>query len=209
MESKVASNLDRPRLHPAPPADLSQRSLPLLTTSQTWFRIYSTRYEPLTFRKSSDRRFDLPHGESGVVYVAADEHGAFIETLGHTTGNRAVTVSALHSRSLAEIQVRSPLKLVDLTGAGLVQIGADERLCAGEYRIAQRWSLALFRHPEKPDGLYYRSRHDPDRLCAALYRRAARKLKVARRLSLGDQEAVWLLDTILRTYAFSLIDDGG
>ena len=196
----------RPGKHPAPPADLATRSLPLLTTTQPWFRIYRVRHTPLYFGKSGDGRFDLPGKESGVLYVAADEACAFIETLGQTTGTRVITISALRSRGVAEIHVQRPLRLVDLTGPGLAHLEADERLCAGDYTVAQRWSLALFRHPQKPDGLYYRSRHDPGRLCAAIYQRAARKLHVVRQVGLGDREAVWLLGTLQRLYAF-LIDD--
>ena len=207
MGSKVGYKAGRPGLHPDPPADLAKRSLPLLTTKQGWFRIYNIRHNPLHFGKSGDRRFNLPGGESGVLYVGADEQCAFIETLGHSTGARVITVSALRSRGLAEIQVRAPLRLVDLTGPGLAQLGADERLSTGDYSVAQRWSLMLFRHPQKPDGLYYRSRHDPSRVCAAIYQRAARKVRVVHRVGLGDRGAAWLLGTLQRLYAFSLIDD--
>ena len=202
----MASEAGRPGLHPNPPGDLVTYPLPLLTTAQPWFRIYRQRYKPLHFGKSGDNRFDLPGGESGVLYVAADEVGAFIETLGHATGTRVITISALRSRAVAEIHVQTPLRLVDLTGPGLAHLGADERLCTGEYTIAQRWSLALFRHPEKPDGLCYRSRHDPGRVCAAIYQRAAKQLRIDRQVGLGDREAVWLLGTLQRLYAF-LIDD--
>src|SRR5947207_14985980 len=95
MERKGVSDDDRPGLHPDPPADLATRSLPLLTTRQPWFRVYHLRHNPLYFGKSGDRRFDPPGGESGVLYVGADEACAFIETLGHATGTRVITVSAL------------------------------------------------------------------------------------------------------------------
>jgi RES domain len=206
MGSKGVSKQGRPGGHPDPPADLATHSLPLLTTTQPWFRIYRLSHQPLYFGKSGDGRFDLPGREAGVLYVAADEAGAFIETLGHVTGTRVITVSALRSRGVAEIHVQRPLRLVDLTGLGLAHIGADERLCSGEYTVAQRWSLALFRHPQKPDGLCYRSRHDPGRLGAALYQRAARKLRVARHVGLGEREAAWLLGTLQHLSAF-LIDD--
>ena len=157
------SDGEQPSRHRDPPPDLARRSLPLLTTSQPWFRIYGLAYAPLYFGKTGDNRFDLPDGKTGVCYVAADEAGAFVETLGHTTGTRVLTQSALRNRGIAELHTRRPLQLVDLTGAGLARVGADERLCTGDYTVAQRWSAAFFRHPQKPDGLCYRSRHDPDR----------------------------------------------
>lgn len=207
MERKGVSDGDRPGVHPDPPADLAARSLPLLTTTQPWFRVYQLRHTPAYFGRSGAGRFDLPRGQSGVLYAAADEVCAFLETLGHATGTRVITVSTLRSRGLVELQVRRALRLVDLTGPGLAQLGADQRLCTGDYRMAQRWSLALFRHPDASDGICYWSRHDPARLCAALYQRAARTVRVVRQLGLGDREAAWLLGTVQRTYAFSLIDD--
>ena len=197
---------ERPGRHRDPPPDLARRSLPLLMTSQPWFRIYGLGYAPLYFGKTGDNRFDLPDGKTGVCHVAADEAGAFVETLGHTTGTRVLTQSALRNRGIAELHTRRPLQLVDLTGAGLARIGADERLCTGDYTVAQRWSAAFFRHPQKPDGLCYRSRHDPDRLCAALYQRVARTVHVVRSVGLADREAVWLVGTLQRLYAV-LIDD--
>ena len=206
MENTGVSDDERPGRHPEPPPDLARRSLPLLTTRQPWFRIYRLSYAPLHFGRTGDNRFDLPDGKTGVCYVAANEAGAFIETLGHTTGRRVLTQSALQSRGIAELHTRRSLRLVDLTGAGLTRIGADERLCTGDYTVAQRWSAALYRHPQKPDGLYHRSRHDPDRLCAALYQRVARTVHVVRSVGLADREAVWLVGTLQRLYAV-LIDD--
>ncbi len=79
-----------------------------------------------------------------------------------------------------------PLRLVDLTGPALSQIGADGRLTTGRYDISQQWALALHQHPEQPDGLLYRSRHDPSQLCAAIFDRAADALTASPLGSLAD-----------------------
>ena len=196
----------RPGPHPDPPTDFATRALPMFMTTEPWFRIHRLSYPPLYFGTSGDGRFDIPGSKTGVLYVAADEAGAFIETLGHVTGTRVLTLSALRSRAIVEIAVRRPLRLVNLTGSGLTQLGADERLCAGDYTLAQRWSAAFLHHPQRPDGLYYRSRHDPQRACAALYPRARRTLRVVRHVGLAERDATWLLGTLQRLYAF-LIDD--
>jgi hypothetical protein len=52
-------------------------------------------------------------------------------------------------------------------------LGADGRLVTGDYRIAQQWSRALWAHPQQPDGITYRSRHDPSMICVALFDRCA------------------------------------
>ena len=196
-----------PGPHPEPPLDLLQRRLPLLVSDHPWFRIYRSRQAPLYFNRSGDNRFDPPAREYGVLYVGEDAHAAFIETFGHATGVRFVTVTALRTRGLARIEVRRSLRLVDLTGSGLARLGADERLCAGDYAVAQRWALALLRHPQRPDGLCYRARHDPSRLCAAIYHRAAKSVKAVRLGSLADPASAPLLVDLLETYAFGLLDD--
>jgi hypothetical protein len=59
-----------------------------------------------------------------------------------------------------------------LTGNGLTLLAADARLLSGNYKAAQEWSEALQNHGSQPDGIYYRSRHDPSRFCLALYKEA-------------------------------------
>lgn len=207
MGNRVASSEAKPEPHPEPPHDLHRRPLPLLTIRGSWRRIFRLEHTPVYFGWSPDRRFDPPTPAYRVLYVASDAHGAFIETLGHQTGLRLITMSALQSRGVVILRCRTPLRLVDLTGAGLAQLGADERLCAGVYPMAQRWSLALFPHPTKPDGLFYRSRHDPSRSCAAIFHRAARKVTVDHQLALIDPQLSSVLADILRTYGFGLIGD--
>jgi hypothetical protein len=135
--------------------------LPLLVGVGPWLRIHRLGYEPVFFGRAGKSRFDAPGGEYGVLYAGVDAHCAFIETLGHETGVRVLNDIDVRMRGLARIETRRPLRLVDLTGAGLAHLGADERLCSGDYSVAQRWSLALWQHPARPDGLYHRSRHDP------------------------------------------------
>ena len=46
------------------------------------------------------------------------------------------------------------------------------RIFSGNYEISQRWSRALWVHPQQPDGILYLSRHNPSLVCAAIYDRA-------------------------------------
>lgn len=197
----------RPGPHPLPLDDLAERPLPLTELPQSWFCIHRSEYAPLHFGRAGGNRFDAPAGEYGVLYVGSDAHCAFIETFGHATGVQFVTMTALQARDLALIAPRRPLRLVDLTGPGLAHLGADERLCTGEYTVAQRWSLALRRHPDRPDGLYYRSRHDPSRTCAALFDHLADALTVLPLGSLAARAQKRRLAEILDTYRFGLLDD--
>ncbi len=181
--------------------------MPLLDSAGPWFRIHRLEYEPIFFGRAGKFRFDAPGGVYGVLYAGADAHCAFIETLGHETGLRVLNDIDVRMRGLARIETRRPLRLVDLTGSGLARLSADERLCSGDYPVAQRWSLALWQHPARPDGLYFRSRHDLSRLCVAIYEHAADALTAVTLGSLADPIHESLLADLLDTYGFGLLDD--
>jgi hypothetical protein len=79
-------------------------------------RIHPSADAPLYFGQAPRNRFDAPAGEFGVLYVAADAHGAFFETFGHETGVRFVTSAELGKRCLAVITPARALRLADLRG---------------------------------------------------------------------------------------------
>jgi hypothetical protein len=194
-----------PDPHPNPPIDFNTRKLPLAVVNRSWIRSHHQRFAPIHFGTSGLNRFDAPASEFGVLYVAADPHGAFIETFGRRLGETRVELVHVASRTLSQVDQTRPLHLVDITGAGLPQMGADARLGTGDYRLSRRWSLALYEHPEQPDGILYRSRHDPSRICAAIFGRAADALTATSLGSLADARNVALLATLLDAYGYSLI----
>ncbi len=197
-----------PGPHPLPP-DLARVSLPLADVDQTWFRHHRPDLGPLFFGRTGECRFDAPAPDRafGVLYLAADIHCAFIETFGHghVTRGRLVTQGALQQKRLALVRFRRPLFLVDLRDAGLARIGADLRLCAGDYDISQAWSGALHDHPQAPDGVLYRSRHDPGRLCAAVYERAQAHVTFTDGGTLADPLRATELARILDDYDYGLL----
>lgn len=208
MASTVRPDLDSPGPHPDPPEELSSLALPLKLTSRSWFRSHLADHDPIYFGRSGRHRFDAPGGEFGTLYAGADEHCAFLETFGHRTGEvDFVTLGALAARHLVRIKARRRLRLVDLTGPGLARLRADARLCTGSTAVSQKWALALFEHPERPDGLYYRSRHDPERYCVALFDRASDTVEAESVGSLADPANARILAGILETYGFGLIED--
>jgi hypothetical protein len=198
----------RPGPLPEPPADLNRRQPLIATVDRFWFRIHGLDRDPIYFGKRATFRFDAPAGEFGVLYVGADEHCAFIETLGQPTGTRVVTTSSLSGRAWARIKISRALRLIDLAASGgLARIGADGRLFAGEHIIAQRWSQALRAHPARPDGLLYPARHDPARNACALYDHCQDLVTAEQLGCLLDPAHSVLLGNILDTYGFGLIDD--
>jgi len=172
------SGRSRPGPHPLPPADLSTRRLPVRTFNiASWRRIYRCTLDPLFFGNTVTFRFDAPDGKYGVLYCAREQAGAFIEVFGAQLGvgpaRNTLDRKAVALRCWTRVEARRPLRLVDITGHGLTAIGADERLCAGDYDVSQRWSEALHDHPSAPDGIYYRARHDPSQRSVALFGRVA------------------------------------
>jgi hypothetical protein len=189
---------------PLPSPALAHQSLPVVLHGEPLFRIYRTDRAPAFWGRTGNNRFDAPAAEFGVLYAAADEHGAFIETCGDTHA-RTITTAFLASRGWARVQPLRQLRLVDLTGSGLARIGADARLGSGEHAIAQQWSLALWNHPAAVDGLYYRARRDPSRFAVALFDRAAPAVSVVCDGHLFDDGHQTLLANIIETYQFALL----
>ncbi len=188
-----------PGRHPTPPRGGYTASLAIqrVPKSHIWFRLYRAQYDSLHFGTTQRSRFDAAHGEFGVLYVARQIAGAFIETLVRD-GKREISEDRLEGFHVAEITASRGLTLVDLAGKGLVRMGVDARLNTGDYRMAQRWASAFFAHADKVDGILYPSRHDPRRHLAALFDRTKALLTAkpcgTLRSYLGDDEFFRLLD---------------
>jgi hypothetical protein len=174
------SRLPRPAPHPSQPLDLADHPLPLREIAPPWFRSHRADLGPIYFGRDRTRgRFNDPFGEYGVLYLGLDEFAAFIETFGASRTaagpylvDNVVTDVEIAARCLCVVRSSRSASVVDLaSGHGLSRLNADARLGAGDWSISQRWSRAFWEHPSRPDGLLYRSRHDPTRLYLALFDR--------------------------------------
>lgn len=191
--------------HPDPPLDFSSRSLPVVESTRPWYRLNPVRYESaLFFDRSGKGRFDGQEQEYGILYLGADEYAAFIECFGRAHGARGVAESALKQRNLVRITSARPLVLADLTGSGLVKLGADARLASGPYLMARKWAQAIWEHPRAVDGLRYQSRHDDTRLCCGLFDRTQLLLSEENLGNLVEQHPV-LLAQMLAHYDYGLL----
>ena len=190
--------------HPKPPQDFKQRELSIIEISNPLFRIHDQEYSALHFSRSGTGRFDGVKQDYGICYTGLDEYVAFIECFGRTLGNRAVEESALNRKLLSLIASKNPLRIADITGNSLTKIGADARISTGSYLTSRAWANAIFKHPSKPDGIYYRSRHDDSKFCCGLFDSAKDQLVET---SLGNllQDHRQLLGKILDHYYFALI----
>jgi hypothetical protein len=172
--------------------------------SSAWYRLHPRGRPAVSFGRTGRSRFDAPAGEFGTLYLAEDVPGAFVETFGQATGRRLLALADLARRRLSRIEPPRPLRLVDLTGAGLARIGADARLFAGEHAVARRWSLALHRHPQTPDGILYPARHDPSRRAAAVFDRVRGRFRAKDLGGLDERRNLRLLAGLLDRYGFGL-----
>lgn len=159
------------------PAHLDTRDLPTQQIAGSFVRIHQCRYSALYFGKTDVYRFDAPHHEYGVLYIADRVDGAFVETFGDVWDVQAhyniVSAARLASRCVSAVHLARPITVCDLTGDGLARIGADGRLTSGDRLMAQQWSLSIWRQNAAVDGIRYRVRHDQSEIAVALFDRAA------------------------------------
>ena len=204
--------IDLPGDHPLPHAGLAAQA-PLIFTvpaGGVLYRHHQKIHDPVNFGKRGDYRFDDPEcpkpGCFGVLYAGADPECCLLESCGSTTGVPAVSGAYLDARAIARMELTESLNFIDLvTDGGLASIGADGRLATGAYTVAQRWSAALKKHPCKPDGIRYRSRHAPERVAYAIYERPSTTFNVTSMGSFTDPANEVLFKCILKTYKFILI----
>lgn len=94
--------------------------------------------------------------------------------------------------ALVRLELLRPLALVALHGSGLAQIAATAAVAHGPYSTSRPWAAALFAHPQRPDGLCWRSRFDDSLFCTALFDRCKPDLKVGEKMALINQQALLL-----------------
>lgn len=139
-----------------------------------------------------------------MLYAGQDEAGAFVEVFGDPLDVRLLALRPLKQFCLSAVRAKRPLRLVDLTGPGLRRLGVDARLTGGDdYQCSQPWARALWGHPDAPDGLLYRARHDPSRQAVAIFDRAAAAIRTKKLCRLTDNPHT--LARLLDLYGFGLI----
>jgi RES domain len=164
--------------HPLPPEDFNRRELPIITSQGTWYRLNAVEFDSsLYFDRTGKGRFDSPAQGYGILYVGADVYASWIECYGRTHGAKGVSELGLRQRDLYAIDSHRPLVFADLTGSGLVKMGADARLSSGAYTVARQWAQAAYEHPQRVDGIRYRSRHDDARYCYGIFDRCAQEIQ--------------------------------
>jgi hypothetical protein len=200
--------------YPDPPFDWEAERILMVSVKQPLYRLNrADKPSALYFDRSGLGRFDGPDQGYGILYVAQDIHTCFAETYARdysrnrTAQDRvqnAVAEVALKGRKLFEIRSTRVLNLVDLTGKGLVRIGADSILTTGNYPASRRWSHRLWQYSQQFDGIRYRSRVDNDRYCYGLFDRVSADLQERDLGNLVDQHPHELA-RIFEDYCYALL----
>ena len=168
-----------------PPRNLSHISLtPKTVHVKNLYRV--SRYptgEPY-FGKTANNRFDdrshLKKKRFGTCYFGLDLETAITETVLHdempVNGIFSIAYTEIESRYLVRFK-RGSLVLANLTGTPLKTLGGHGSLSTIiPYNLPQRWAMAVHRHPQHVDGIYYMSRHLNDRPAVVVFERAKSKL---------------------------------
>ena len=151
-------------------------------------RMHTYGKEPLYFphrrnahgRPEPAMRFDDPLSDYGVCYFGFGDGGAFVETILRDQYLQDLTRADLEVRALADGRAVRPLRLARMSGKGLQRIHTHAGVVhLDDYRITQAWSRAVFTHPDRPDGIMYRSRFDDDEICVALFEPACDAVSMA------------------------------
>jgi hypothetical protein len=183
------------------PPDFDRKRLHVVRRSGPWQRMHPEEYSALYFGKDRKNRFDDPRSEYGVLYVAEDEFGAFVETFLRNPKLTLVARDELVKRRLSEIEASADLSLVDLTGKGLQRAGVTGDISTAPHEETWALSRAIHEHPSRPDGIRYRLKHDLERIGIAIFDRVELAgLGVTSRGSLVDPSNAALLGKILDEY---------
>lgn len=183
--------------------------LPLsrVRAGRRWMRIHARAGNALSCGPGAGHlpihRFDDPNGRFRVCYLGATIEVCFAETFLRNPPVRILSLEDLAGRSIATVEVRRELRLIPVHGASLARLGITAEVASGsDYAASQQWSRALWEHPDKPDGILYRSRHDDSALCAAVYDRAREGLAIVRDHSIAEDPQQ--LAPLLRRFGLGL-----
>lgn len=162
---------------PFPAASVAMAALPVdvLPARTELHRVHRTALHPIFFGPGAGApptyRFDSASGAFGVLYVALGFAGALVETLLRNPRRKMVAQADIEVRASSIVRCRRELRVVKLHGAGLQILGLDNSISTGPYEPCGAWADALWAHSDEPDGLAFRSRHDPDQICLAIFER--------------------------------------
>lgn len=158
-------------------ADLPVRlPLQVVGAGAVLIRIHEVNRSPLWFGPAKGspplNRFDDVEGEFRVLHAGLTHACAFAEKFLRNRPVRVFSLRSIGRFGIASIRVVRPLRLVQVKGPGLARLGVTASISSGPYEESQRFARELWLHPDQPDGILHRARHDDDEVSVALFDRA-------------------------------------
>jgi hypothetical protein len=206
-----ADAADAPGPPPLPPRDLKKRALPIhvVPAMENLYRVHPANRASLFFGPAPGQpprsRWDSPDGKFGVCYMAEQAYAAFAEVFLRDPGVMVLEMDDLKERGIALLRPWRDLRLVAMHGAGLHALGATATCSTGPYAVSRAWAAGLHAHPEKPDGIRYRARHDDDGFAIALFDRARGDMHEAGGAALDEEAALPHLTAFVDRYGVGLV----
>jgi hypothetical protein len=157
----------------APGSEFARRKLKLVAVSGEWLRIHHRDFGAIYFSKAGRSRWDAERGPVAAMCVGETLPGIVLERFGdQLRGNgKFLTHEEVTTYQVTKLRIDPAVSVADIRDRELFHLGADAQLFSGSYEISRQWSLAFMRHPQKPAGLLYNSRHDPARTNLVLFDR--------------------------------------
>lgn len=173
-----------------------------------WHRLCRVEF-PSQFFASKGSRLTPISGDFPCVYLAVDQETTVAEVWGDRFAAQRATGAdlyviprqqALRWTFLQTNGLPEDLRLCDLTQTDTrLALGIEAgTLYATDLRLPQLWAERIARHPNRYDGIAYRSRHT-DLACLVLWNRADDAMPLEKRLTFGnsqpffDAEAAYIL----------------
>lgn len=144
-------------------------------------------------------RFDAPNGEYRTIYLAERLNGAFVETV-LRGAKRIVSRAFVEQREWCELRLLRDVQVLQLHGPGLHWHGQTADISTGSnYARSQEFAARMYAEHPAIDGIAYRSRHDNEEICYALFDRVdPAHLEVADRHKFAAERAI--TDELMRRY---------
>lgn len=155
-----------------PPADFRSKTLTLCEAGHSWVRLHHRQFGPIHFSRLACSRWDPTDG-AGALCLAQTLAGAVLERFGDQLRSDGpfLTNTEVTEFVVTRVSFVSPPVVADIRNEHLFEVGADAQLFSGSYERSRAWSLAFMRHPQKPAGLLYNSRHNPAQTNLVLFKR--------------------------------------
>jgi hypothetical protein len=168
------------------------------------WRAHRTAHDAIWFGAKAIGRFDDPARGFGVCYLGETPGVAVLETVVRGASRCVVDRREWAARSVSRVHLSAKLRVLQFEGSRLPEfgIGAD-RAHAGAYDECQRLSADVHATLPELDGIQFRSRWDPSRLCWAIFDRAAHKIAAAGPAEPLDGSATG--DEVLEAYPILLV----